>query len=132
MRRLCTESHCGPLAADRPHTGHAGFTLIEVLVALAVFALAATAATQTLVTAHRARSTAADLMHATQLAVERMERVRAGDRAADGAALGGFERSWSAAPSSSALDLERVDVRVAWVDHGRRALTLSCLMGRRS
>ena len=113
-----------------PPTGHAGFTLVEVLAALVVFALAAAAATQTLVTAHRARSTAADLMHATQLAVERMERVRAGDRAADGGAAGRFERSWSSASASSAADLERVDVTVAWVDHGRRALTLSCLMRR--
>ena len=114
-----------------PFTGRAGFTLVEVMAALVVFALAAAAAVQTLATAHRARSTAADLMHATQLAVERLERVRAGDRTADGAAIGGFERSWRSVRASSAADLERVDVTVAWIEHGRHALTLSCLMRRR-
>jgi prepilin-type N-terminal cleavage/methylation domain-containing protein len=107
-----------------------GFTVIELLVALVIFALVATAAAQTLSTAHRARGDAANLMRATQLAAERLERIRAGDRGDDEEPLGIFERSWQSRIADPALGLERVDVRVAWHAARRQELTLSMLMRR--
>jgi hypothetical protein len=69
-------------------------------------------------------------MRATQLAAERLERVRAGERGLDMSPLGMFERTWRSEPASDALDLDRVDVTVSWREAGPRAVTLTCLMRR--
>lgn len=115
----------------RGRAAEAGLTLVELLVALVIFAVIATSAAQTLSSAHRARGAAANLMRATQLAAEHLERIRAGDRGMDVAPIGIFERSWHSYSAYPGLDVERVDVRVAWREAGRHELTLSALMRRR-
>jgi prepilin-type N-terminal cleavage/methylation domain-containing protein len=71
-------------------TGRDGFTLIELLVAVAIFTTLAAALAQTLVSAQQARASSARWSRATQLAEERLERLRAGDRVDDGGAIGEF------------------------------------------
>ena len=60
-----------------------GFTLIELLVAVALFGLVAAGLAQTVIAAQQARAGSARWLHATALAEERLERLRAGDRSED-------------------------------------------------
>jgi prepilin-type N-terminal cleavage/methylation domain-containing protein len=107
--------------------GVRGFTVIELLVALVVFAALAGALAQTLVRAQRVRASSALWLRATALAEERLERLRAGDRSEDAAPIGPFTRAWRAEPAAAAPGLERRDVEVTWEDHGPRRFVLSAL-----
>ena len=104
-----------------------GVTLIELLVAVLIFALAATAVAQTLVTAQQARASSERWLRATQLAEERLERLRSGDRGDDGGPIGRFTRSWRTLSAPVAGRLERLDVTVAWEDRGAQRFVLSAL-----
>ena len=110
--------------------GHRGFTLIEVMVALCLFALGAAALAETLVVAQRVRASSARWGRATALAEERLERLRAGDRSDDAAPLGEFTRAWRAGDVDGEPGLERVDVSVDWEDRGHQRLTLTALLRR--
>jgi prepilin-type N-terminal cleavage/methylation domain-containing protein len=104
-----------------------GFTLIEVLVALLLFAVGAAALAETLVVAQRLRVSSGRWLRAVELAEERLELVRAGDRSDDGAPLGEFTRSWQASAVAGTTRLERVEVVVTWEDHGPQSFALSAL-----
>ncbi len=102
-----------------------GFTLIELLVATALFAMVATGLAQTVIVAQQTRAGSARWLHATALAEERLERLRAGDRSEDSAPIGEFTRTWRSVPSSDPPGLERLDVDVTWHDRGVQRFTLS-------
>ena len=104
-----------------------GFTLIEVVVALLLFAIGAAALAETLVVAQRLRASNERWLHAIELAEERLELVRAGDRGDDGAPLGAFTRTWHVGAAPDAPGLERIDVTVTWEDRGRQTFELSAL-----
>ena len=104
-----------------------GFTVIELLVAVTIFATLAAALAQTLIAAQQARASSALWLRATQLAEERLERLRAGDRSQDGAPIERFTRTWHAEPAGLP-GLERRDVEVTWDDHGVQRFTLSALV----
>ncbi len=112
----------------QPEGSQNGVTVIEVLVAIVLFALVAAASAQVLVVAQHARRSSANWMQATQLAAERLERLRAGDRSTDPGPIGIFTRSWRSVVFSERLRLQRLDVTVTWVDGGVRAFTLSALV----
>lgn len=108
-------------------SGARGFTVIELLVAAVIFGLLAAGLAQTLIRAQQIRTSSARWMQATQLAEERLERLRAGDRTDDSGPIGAFMRSWR---SDSALDqpgLERFDVVVTWDDGGPQQFGLTAL-----
>src|SRR5262245_33585013 len=107
--------------------GKDGFTVIEVLVAVAIFTVLATALAQTLVHSQQARASSARWLRATQLAEERLERLRAGDRSDDPAPLGEFTRRWHGEAGPGAPGLERLDVQVDWEDRGARHFALAAL-----
>ena len=107
--------------------GQRGFTLIELLVAVAIFTVISTALAQTLVQAQQARASSGRWMRATQLAEERLERLRSGDRSEDAAPLGEFTRTWRTAPADQA-GLERFDIDVVWHDRGEQRFVLSALV----
>jgi prepilin-type N-terminal cleavage/methylation domain-containing protein len=104
-----------------------GFTLMELLVAVALFGLIAAGLAQTLVAAQQSRAGSARWLHATALAEERLERLRAGDRSHDGGPLGEFTRTWRAAPAPALPGLEQLEVEVTWHDHGLQRFTLTAL-----
>ena len=108
-------------------TSRRGFTLVELLVAVAIFTVLAAGLAQTLVHAQQIRASSARWMRATQLAEERLERLRAGDRGEDAAPIGEFTRTWRAQPATDAPGLERLDVEVAWEDRGLQRFVLSAL-----
>jgi Tfp pilus assembly protein PilV len=105
-----------------------GATIVEILVAAAIFAVVATGAARALAAAQRARRTSELAMHAAQLAAEGLERLRCGDRNGNGESIGEFTRGWVSRSVDGGLGLERLDVIVSWQDGGERALTLSCLV----
>lgn len=107
-------------------SGARGSTLIEVMVALCLFALGAAAVAETLMVAQRTRASSARWLRATALAEERLERLRAGDRSDDAAPLGEFTRRWRR--TDHAPGLARYDVVVEWDDRGRQRLTLTTLL----
>jgi len=104
-----------------------GFTAIELLVATVIFAGLAAALAQTLVSAQQARASSARWLRATQLAEERLERLRAGDRSDDAAPIDEFTRTWQATAVPDQSGLERFDIAVAWEDRGAQRFTLSAL-----
>lgn len=107
-----------------------GLTLIELLVAVLIFSITAAALAQTLMVAQRVRASSARWMRAGQLADERVERLRAGDRSADAAPIGEFTRAWRAAALDGVPGVERVDVSVSWEDRGRQELAITALLRR--
>ena len=107
--------------------GARGFTVVELLVAMAIFAILAAGLAQTLASAQQTRAGSARWMRATQLAEERLERLRAGDRTAGPEPMGEFTRMWQAAPVTGAPGLERLDVEVVWEDRGPQRFVLSAL-----
>ena len=109
---------------------HRGFTLIEVMVALCLFAIGAAALAETLVVAQRVRASSARWNRALGLAEERLERLRAGDRSEDAAPIGEFTRSWHREPFAGDAGLDRVEVSVDWEDRGHQRLTLNALRRR--
>jgi len=104
-----------------------GFTVVELLVATLIFAMLATALAHTLIRAQRGGITSARWLRATQLAEERLERLRAGERSDDAAPIGEFTRSWRSAPALGVPGLERLDVTVEWQDGGTQRFVLSAL-----
>jgi prepilin-type N-terminal cleavage/methylation domain-containing protein len=110
--------------------GRRGFTLIEVIIAMCLFALGAAAVAETLVVAQRVRAASARWGRAVGLAEERFERLRGGDRSADPAPIGDFTRSWHSEPFEGAPELDRVDVSVDWEDRGHQRFTLTGLLRR--
>jgi prepilin-type N-terminal cleavage/methylation domain-containing protein len=107
-----------------------GFTLIEVMVALCLFALGAAALAETLVVAQRVRASSARWGRAVALAEERLERLRAGDRSDDPSPIGEFTRAWRREPFDGGPGLDRIDVSIDWEDRGHQRLTLTALMRR--
>jgi len=107
-----------------------GFTLIEVVVALLLFAVGAAALAETLVLAQHLRASSGRQLRALELAEERLERLRAGERGGDAAPLGVFTRSWRSGAVPDEPGLERVDVTVTWEDRGAQEVRLSALLRR--
>lgn len=107
-----------------------GAMLIELLVAVLLFSIGAAALAQTLIVSQQVRASSTRWLRATQLADERLERLRAGDRSEDWAPIGEFTRSWRAVAVDGAADLERIDVTVTWEDRGRQTVALSTLQRR--
>jgi prepilin-type N-terminal cleavage/methylation domain-containing protein len=108
--------------------GARGFTLIELLVAVTIFTAIAAALAQTLVHSQRARASSARWMRATQLAEERLERLRSGDRDEDAAPIDAFTRRWRIEAAAGQPGLERIDVEVLWEDRGPQRFVLSGLV----
>ena len=106
----------------------AGFSLVEVLVALLIFALVATGLAQTLVATYTARRTAQLRMDANQLAVAEAERIRTGQPATAMTSDGPFAYDSGIEPVAPYDDLRRLRVTVQWVDRQPRQLELLTLM----
>ena len=108
----------------------AGFTLLEVMVALVLLAEAALALATTLVSTHRALKLSREWMRAVQLASEGMEQLRAGQVPDAGPTADGFTRVAALAPWGGHATLQRVEVTVSWDDGGRHEFQLSTLARR--
>ncbi len=106
-----------------------GFTLIEVLFAFTLLTIVSTGLAAGLVQALRARATSRDLIHATALAADTIERVRAGIVAQPlSEADSRFERHIAVAPFAAGLPLNRIEVTVSWNDGHPQQVELRTLL----
>lgn len=110
--------------------GEHGVTLVELLVATLILSITATALAGTLARAEHARRASDKWLSASQLAAERLELLRAGNRTTDEPPIRGFERTWRALGEPGISGVERVEVRVTWQDDGPRSFTLVSLLRR--
>lgn len=109
-------------------SAYAGFTLVEVLIAVVLLSVIALGLSSTLVSAQRARASSENWMRATQLAAQGMEQLRAGHALTPLDLPNGFSRSSSAAPWNGHARLDRLEVTVTWNDlelHSFQLVTLA-------
>lgn len=109
-----------------------GFSLIEALVALLIFSVAAVGLAETLVIAQRTRHTSALRMAASQLATSELERFRAGVVNAGAIKVGPFSCATTVEALSDYPALTRVRVSVDWIDRVAQRLELRTLVYEKS
>ena len=114
-----------------PAWGKAGYSLVEVLVALAIFSLSAPAIAVGVSLAVRTAHISENLTLATILAQDKLEELRAqsGLRSSGGdSPRSGFRREWSIASDSPETGMTRIDVSISWSDYESHALALATVV----
>jgi type II secretory pathway pseudopilin PulG len=106
------------------------FTVIEVMIAVALLSAVALGVTTTLVAAQRARAVSERWMQATQLAAEGLEQLRAGHALAPIRIPGGFERSGRITVWNGHANVSELQVTVSWNDGDAHSFQLVTLMRR--
>jgi len=118
----------------------AGFTLIEILVAMAVFAIASLGLAIGVTSVIRANQRSYLASIATNLAQDKLEELKA--RPASVSPCTGancddpkpetngveFTRTWQVFNNSPTTGVKRIDVTVQWVDHTTHNVTISSVM----
>ena len=110
-----------------------GYSLIEVLVAMAVFAIASLGLAAGVTTIIRAGSVSAHVTQATILAQEKMEEFRAAFeplRDGEDSPRPEYTRSWQVRPDSPETGVTRIDVTVSWFAEGPRSVDLVTVVNR--
>ena len=110
-----------------------GFTLIEVLVAMAIFAIAVLGLAVGATTVMRSNKTSYFNTIATNLAQDKMEELKATTASSitSGSdtppAVNGvsFSRSWTVTANQPTAGVNQIDVTVTWTDYKSNTLTIS-------
>ena len=109
-----------------------GFTVIEVLVSLAIFSVAILGLAVSATTIMRANQTSYSYTVATNLAQDKLEELKANPATlASGGpdyptALGiTFTRTWTVTAPTPTLNASQIDVQVNWTDYTSRSVTIS-------
>jgi len=110
--------------------GTRAFTLVEVMVAVALLSVVALGMTTTLVGAQRARARSEQWMQATVAAVDGLEQLRAGHALGPLRDPGRFERSASVSTWNGHPGLYRLEVTVSWDDGTPQRFRLTTLARR--
>jgi prepilin-type N-terminal cleavage/methylation domain-containing protein len=108
--------------------GKAGYSLIEVLVAITIFSLSAPGIATGVAMAVRAGQVSENFTLATILAQDKLEELRSQDGFRSGgsdAPRSGFAREWFVTPDAPETGVVRIDVAVSWTDYESHALTLT-------
>ncbi len=103
-----------------------GFTLVELMISLALLSTVALGLTTTLISTQKALTASQQWMQAAELAAEALEQLRAGHVPAPGPS--GFERTTSAHPWPRHPGLRRLEVSITWNDgtpHTYQLVTLA-------
>lgn len=110
-----------------PAMGKAGYSLIELLVAVTLFAISALGLATGVVMVVRSGALSDNLTRATILAQDKLEELTA----SDGPRVGGtdtpqpgFIRVWTIAPDDPETGVARIDVSVSWEGRDSRAVSL--------
>ena len=114
-----------------------GFTLIEVLVAMSIFAIAVLGLAIGATTVMQANQTGLYTTIATNLAQDKLEELKAKTAAninttgspENNITVSGvpakFNRSWVVTSDSPVAGVKRIDVTVTWTDHTSHTVTVS-------
>lgn len=118
-------------------SGASGFTLIEVLVAMSIFAIAVLGLAIGATTVMQANQTGLYTTVATNLAQDKLEELKAKTAAninttgspENNITVSGvpakFNRSWAVTSGSPTAGVKRIDVTVTWTDHTSHTMTVS-------
>ena len=128
--------HCHSACHSRignSKTKNQGFTLIEVLVAMAIFSVTFLALAAGAGSVMRSNHTSLNSTIATNLAQDKVEELRAMTESNIVSAgpvtdtVNGvtFTRTWTVTPNSPVPGVKQFDVTVSWGDHTGHALTVS-------
>ena len=128
--------------SKRPNNAANGFTLIEVLVAMCIFAIAVLGLAVGATSVMRANQTGLHSTMATNWAQDKLEELKAKTvsalpscpsyttsgcsdiKTASGSAVN-FNRSWQILQNQPVTGVNRIDVKVDWTDYTSHTLTVS-------
>lgn len=123
-----------------PQASNSGFTLVEVLVAMSIFAIAVLGLAVGATSVMRANQTGLYNTIATNLAQDKLEELKgrtvsalptcptyATSGCSDTKSSSGvnFNRSWQILQNQPVTDVNRIDVQVVWTDYQSHSLTVS-------
>ena len=116
-----------------PALGKVGYSLIELLVAMTIFAIAALGLSAGVATVLRSGVLSDDLTHATLFAQEKLEELVNHT----GALTGGtdtpqprFTRDWTVSPDDPEIGLTRVTVTVSWTSDEEQTVSLVTIVNQ--
>jgi type IV pilus modification protein PilV len=131
MSRKDVKVQSSKLDGER-YSSQSGFTVIEVMVSMAIFSAAILGLAASATTVMRANQTSYSYTIATNLAQDKLEELKANPATlASGGpdyptALGmTFTRTWTVSPPTVTLNASQIDVQVSWTDYTSRSITIS-------
>ena len=110
---------------------NAGFSLLETLVALAVFSIASVALSSGVLTSIRANSSSDHLTQATILAQDKLESLLASApnfTSGSDTPRAGFSRTWTIASATPHVGVAQIDVAVSWSDPTSHTITMTTVV----
>jgi prepilin-type N-terminal cleavage/methylation domain-containing protein len=108
-----------------------GYSLVEVLVSLAVFSIAAVGLSMSVTNSLRSGALSEHFTVATILAQDKLESLSAaGTALSDGndSPHSDFARSWVITPDSPESGVSRIEVTVTWTDYGPHTVRLTTVV----
>jgi prepilin-type N-terminal cleavage/methylation domain-containing protein len=114
-----------------PAVGNTGYSLLEILVAMAIFSIVSVGLTLSLTSSIRINHVSDRLTQATVLAHDTLEalsaRPTARESGTDTPQLG-FTRTWTVSEGVPQPGVTQIDVTVSWTDYQPRTITLSTVL----
>ncbi len=110
---------------------NAGFSLLEILVALTVFSIASVALISGVTTSIRANNTSEHLTQAAVLAQDKLEALLASSptlAAGSDAPRSGFTRTWTISTDTPQLGVSQLNVSVSWTDYTPHTITVTTVV----
>lgn len=114
-----------------PALGKAGYSLVELLVAMTLFAIAALGLSAGVITVVRSGALSDNLTRATILAQDKLEELAAlGGSWAGGedTPQPGFIRTWTVSADDPETGVARIDVSVSWDGHDSQVVSLATVI----
>jgi prepilin-type N-terminal cleavage/methylation domain-containing protein len=108
-----------------------GYSLVEVLVSLAIFSIASLGLSSAVTNTLRSGTLSEHFTAATILAQDKLEVLSApGVALSDGndSPHSGFDRSWTITPDSPEAGVSRIEVTVTWTDYGPHTVMLTTVV----
>ena len=112
--------------------GRNGFTVIEVLVAMAVFSIGILGFAMSTVSVTQGNQKNYNIAMANALAQDKLEELKArpasftsGGPVTDTISGQSFSRSWTVTANSPMTGMHKIDVTVTWTDYQSHSITLS-------
>jgi prepilin-type N-terminal cleavage/methylation domain-containing protein len=113
------------------NTGGGGYSLIEVLVSLAIFSIASLGLSMAVINSLRSGTLSEHFTVATIFALDKLEALSAPSATlSDGndRPQSDFSRSWVVTPDSPEAGVSRIDVTVTWTDYGPHIVRLTTVV----
>ena len=114
-----------------PALGNTGYSLLEILVAMAIFSIVSVALTSSITSGIRINHASGQLTQATVFAQDILEALSARPAARTSGSdtpQPGFIRTWTVTPDVPQPGVTQIDVTVSWTDYQPRTIALSTVL----